>query len=188
MIRKVEGIDYSVLDAPVGKIFFEPEQKCFDWDADYSLRVMEQLERLEAELEAKKKEFEKALSDAEKAKSKGDFEAARASLATAKSEFPHDERVAKLEEEIAKAEQAAKDAEAAAAAEAERVREAKRNAEQQRRAILVDMLSVFDDLDRAVQAARDAGEDEGPLWDGICLVRDSFIRKLEKHGAQLIVR
>lgn len=116
MIKKVDGIDYSVLDQPVGKIFFEPESKCFGWDADYSLRVMEKLDQLEAEMEAKKKEFEKSMSDAEKLKSKGDFDGARASLATAKGHFPHEESVAKLEKEIADAEEAAKNEEAAAAA------------------------------------------------------------------------
>ena len=41
------------------------------------------------------------MSDAEKLKSKGDFDGARASLATAKGHFPHEESVAKLEKEIA---------------------------------------------------------------------------------------
>ena len=119
MIQKVEGIDYSVLDAAVGEIFFEPERKCFGWDADYSLRVMEELERLEEELAAKKDEFESALSNAAKAISKGDFARARTSLATAQKLFPHDIRIEELKKDIDKAAAAAKNAELADAAAAE---------------------------------------------------------------------
>lgn len=119
MIQKVEGIDYSVLDAAVGEIFFEPERKCFGWDADYSLRVMEELERLEEELAAKKVEFERALSNAAKATSKGDFARARTSLATAQKLFPRDIRIEELKKDIDKAAAAAKNAELADAAEAE---------------------------------------------------------------------
>ena len=119
MIQKVEGIDYSVLDAAVGEIFFEPDKKCFGWDADYSLRVMAELERLEEELAAKKDEFESALSNAAKAISKGDFARARTSLATAQKLFPHDIRIEELKKDIDKAAAAAKDAELADAAAAE---------------------------------------------------------------------
>ncbi|MGY8952541.1 MAG: hypothetical protein ACKVJP_04155, partial [Flavobacteriales bacterium] len=100
MIQKVEGIDYSVLDAAVGEIFFEPDKKCFGWDADYSLRVMDELERLEEELAAKKDEFESALSNAAKATSKGDFARARTSLAAAQKLFPHDSRIEELQKDI----------------------------------------------------------------------------------------
>lgn len=119
MIQKVEGIDYSVLDAAVGEIFFEPDKKCFGWDADYSLRVMDELERLEEELAAKKDEFESALSNAAKATSKGDFARARTSLAAAQKLFPHDSRIEELQKDIDKAAAAAKDAELADAAAAE---------------------------------------------------------------------
>ena len=119
MIQKVEGIDYSVLDAAVGEIFFEPDKKCFGWDADYSLRVMDELERLEEELAAKKGEFESALSNAAKATSKGDFARARTSLTAAQKLFPHDSRIEELQKDIDKAAAAAKDAELADAAAAE---------------------------------------------------------------------
>ena len=119
MIQKVEGIDYSVLDNAVGKIFFEADEKCFGWDADYSLKVMEEVDRLEEEMEVKKKEMEKALSDAEKAASKGDFSSASASLIAAEKLFPHDKRITQLKEDVDKAAAAAKDAELAEAAAAE---------------------------------------------------------------------
>lgn len=114
MIKKVDGIDYSVLDKPVGKIFFEPESKCFDWDADYTLRVMEKLEQLTDEMEQKQETYDKSRNAGSKALSKGDFAAAGAAIAAAKAVFPNDPEILKMEEDLEKAKKAAADAEAAA--------------------------------------------------------------------------
>lgn len=119
MVQKVDGIDYSVLDNPVGKIFFEPDEKCFGWDAEYSLKVMDKLDELEREMEAKKAEFEKALAVGDKAVSKKDFETAKSSLAVAKGHFPEDSRVQSLEKSIQQGEESLKNEEAAALAAAE---------------------------------------------------------------------
>jgi molecular chaperone GrpE len=49
-----------------------------------------------------------------------------------------------------------------------------------RKAVLVEMLEVLDNLERAIEAA----EEEGPLLEGITLVRDQFVAKLEHLGAR----
>jgi molecular chaperone GrpE len=49
-----------------------------------------------------------------------------------------------------------------------------------RKAVLVEMLEVLDNLERAIEAA----EEEGPLLEGITLVRDQFVSKLEHMGAR----
>lgn len=57
-------------------------------------------------------------------------------------------------------------------------RSAQRETEAQRRAVLTDMLEVLDDLDRALAA----GDDDSAFTHGVALVRDNFLRKLERHG------
>lgn len=49
-----------------------------------------------------------------------------------------------------------------------------------RRAVLVEILEVLDNLERAIEVA----EEEGPLLEGIMLVRDQFVAKLEHLGAR----
>ncbi|MCB0484271.1 MAG: hypothetical protein KDC37_06885, partial [Flavobacteriales bacterium] len=119
MLKKVEGIDYSMLDKPVGKVFYEPEFKCFDWDAGYSLQVMDELAKLTKELETKQKEYDKQKSAGEKALAKGDYAAAKAAFTAAMSAFPNDEAITAKLADVASAEKAAIDkanAEKAAAA------------------------------------------------------------------------
>lgn len=91
----------------------------------------------------------------------------------------HRDRAALLEQDIEAAPVAASDD----STEIDRVRarlerSAHRETEAQRRAVLTDMLEVLDDLDRAL----DAGQDDSPLIEGVALVRDNFLRKLERHG------
>tara|TARA_B100000508_G_scaffold140888_1_gene144055 strand:- start:519 stop:2540 length:2022 start_codon:yes stop_codon:yes gene_type:complete len=161
MIQKVEGIDYSVLDKPVGKIFYEPDEKCFGWDADYSLRVMEQLEKLEEEMEAKKREYEKSLADADKSISKKEFDAAKGSVARAKELFPNDKKTEDIQNKLDKAMAAAKDEETAAAAAAE---QAKKEEEEKRKKEEFDNHMDAGDkalkagtLDQAIKHYQDAG-------------------------------
>jgi molecular chaperone GrpE len=52
-------------------------------------------------------------------------------------------------------------------------------AEAQRRGVIADMLDVLDDLDRALAAGDEAS---AALVKGVSLVRDNFLRKLERHG------
>lgn len=74
--------------------------------------------------------------------------------------------------------------EAAAEFEEMRVRvrrDAARDAERGRRTALADFLEVIDNLDRALDAARSAGEAPA-LGQGVSLVRAQFLAKLEAHG------
>ena len=48
-----------------------------------------------------------------------------------------------------------------------------------RKTVLIEMLEVLDNLERALEAA----QEEGPLLEGITLVYDQFVAKLEHLGA-----
>jgi molecular chaperone GrpE len=78
----------------------------------------------------------------------------------------------------------------AAAAEFEQARlrarrEVNREIERGRRALLLDLLDVVDNLERAIEAAAstDAG---GSLLAGVRMVRDQFVARLESHGVKEI--
>lgn len=68
-------------------------------------------------------------------------------------------------------------------------RASRADVEQQRRAILRDMLVVYDDLERtleATQANMTEDSEMTSLVSGITIVRDRFVEKLAKHGARPI--
>jgi molecular chaperone GrpE len=73
-----------------------------------------------------------------------------------------------------------------ALAEADNVRRrAQRDREESARyageALLRDLIPVLDNLDRALEAARAAGETPG-IVDGVELIRREFLKVLERHG------
>jgi molecular chaperone GrpE len=47
--------------------------------------------------------------------------------------------------------------------------------------LALDLLPVLDDLERAMEAAQQAG-DSGPLAQGVALVRNMFLDVLQRHG------
>ena len=65
-------------------------------------------------------------------------------------------------------------------------RDVAREVERGRRAVLVELLEVLDNLDRAIAASRDpaaaTATDAGQLARGVELVRDQFLAKLESFG------
>jgi molecular chaperone GrpE len=64
-------------------------------------------------------------------------------------------------------------------------KELARDAERNRREILVGLLEVLDNLDRAVESAqRDPGAPPDPLLQGVDLVRQQFLAKLEGLGVR----
>jgi molecular chaperone GrpE len=68
-------------------------------------------------------------------------------------------------------------------------REVGKEAERSRRAILVELLEVLDNLDRAIEAARrpESSSDEAQaLVRGVTLVRDQFRAKLETFGVTIL--
>jgi molecular chaperone GrpE len=66
-------------------------------------------------------------------------------------------------------------------------KELARDAERNRREVLVGLLEVLDNLDRAVEAARTAGTSASdPLLQGVELVRQQFVGKLTGFGVTRI--
>ena len=47
--------------------------------------------------------------------------------------------------------------------------------------MILELLPVFDNLDRATAAAQQAGE-KGPLADGVLLVQSQFLELLKRHN------
>ncbi len=62
-------------------------------------------------------------------------------------------------------------------------RDVVKDVERGRRAILTELLDVVDNLDRAIDAAHNAGE-SGPLLQGVEMVRDQFLTKLDGFGVR----
>jgi molecular chaperone GrpE len=95
-------------------------------------------------------------------------------------------RLADNERALAAAEARADHAEREIARAGERMaREAQRELAARSQRVLLDMIAVLDDLDRAAQAAHDAGDDS-PLMHGIDLVRKSFRAALARHEVTAI--
>ena len=65
-------------------------------------------------------------------------------------------------------------------------REVVRDVERGRRAIVSELLEVLDNLDRAIDAARDNDAPADALLRGVELVRDQFLAKLEGLGVRRI--
>jgi molecular chaperone GrpE len=66
-------------------------------------------------------------------------------------------------------------------------KELAKDAERSRRDVLVGLLDVVDNLDRAIDAARTAGKDDrDPLLQGVEMVRRQFLAKLEGFGVKRI--
>jgi molecular chaperone GrpE len=57
--------------------------------------------------------------------------------------------------------------------------------ERGKQAILADLVEVVDNLDRAIEAARQKGDD-GPLLRGVEVARDQFLSKLRNYGVERI--
>jgi molecular chaperone GrpE len=94
------------------------------------------------------------------------------------------ERDEQVQEYLSKYRQASQEFEQARA----RMRkELARDAERNRREVLVGLLEVLDNLDRAVEAARAAGTSASdPLLQGVDLVRQQFVAKLAGFGVTRI--
>jgi molecular chaperone GrpE len=94
------------------------------------------------------------------------------------------EKDKQVQEYLSKYRQAAQEFEDARA----RMRkELARDAERNRREVLVSLLDVLDNLDRAVESARQAGTSpDDPLLQGVDLVRRQFLAKLEGFGIRRI--
>jgi molecular chaperone GrpE len=66
-------------------------------------------------------------------------------------------------------------------------KELAKDAERNRRDVLASLLEVLDNLDRAIDAAKRSGKDASdPLMQGVELVRQQFLSKLEGFGVTRI--
>jgi molecular chaperone GrpE len=66
-------------------------------------------------------------------------------------------------------------------------KELAKDAERSRREVLISLLEVVDNLDRAIDAARTAGKDsEDPLLQGVEMVLQQFLAKLDGFGVKRI--
>ena len=66
-------------------------------------------------------------------------------------------------------------------------KELAKDAERSRRDVLASLLEVVDNLDRAIEAATKARKDTGdPLLQGVDMVRQQFLAKLEGFGVKRI--
>jgi molecular chaperone GrpE len=66
-------------------------------------------------------------------------------------------------------------------------KELAKDAERSRREILVSLIEVVDNLDRAIDAAKTAGRDAAdPLLQGVEMVRQQFLSKLDGFGVRRI--
>jgi molecular chaperone GrpE len=63
-------------------------------------------------------------------------------------------------------------------------REIGRDLERTRRAVLAEMLDVLDNLDRSIDAARASAANQDALLQGVAMVRDQFLSKLEGFGVR----
>ena len=67
-------------------------------------------------------------------------------------------------------------------------KELAKDAERSRREVLVSLLEVVDNLDRAIEAAQKAGTGaDDPLLQGVEMVRQQFLAKLDGFGIRRIV-
>ena len=66
-------------------------------------------------------------------------------------------------------------------------KELAKDAERSRRDVLISLLEVVDNLDRAIDAAKKAGKSAGdPLLQGVEMVQQQFLAKLEGFGVKRI--
>lgn len=66
-------------------------------------------------------------------------------------------------------------------------KELAKDAERSRREVLVSLLEVVDNLDRAIEAAQKAGDRaDDPLLQGVVMVRQQFLAKLDGFGVKQI--
>ncbi|HEX9366363.1 MAG TPA: nucleotide exchange factor GrpE [Vicinamibacterales bacterium] len=66
-------------------------------------------------------------------------------------------------------------------------KELAKDAERSRRDVLVGLLDVVDNLDRAIDAAKKSGKDpDDPLLQGVEMVRQQFLSKLDGFGVKRV--
>lgn len=145
IFKRIPDVDYSVLDNPIGSIFFNAEEKKFDYNVvDFDLK--KKLEEMKKEMERKKAEKE-ALERAEK-------EAAIKKAAYTRDSLAKAELSAKLKAQ-ADAEEAKKKAAADAKAAEDAKKQALAEAEEAKRKAAAEALAAKEEEKRRALAAEE---------------------------------
>lgn len=104
MFKRMEGVDYSILDKPIGKVYYEPNVENFVDDKLYTRQIKQEVDRLVQEQKDKiraenerikrlEEDYQLALQDAQAAIDDGDYLLAKDNLLAAQSMQP-DSKVA----------------------------------------------------------------------------------------------
>ena len=99
LFKNIEGVDFSILDKPVAKIYYDPNVQNFTYDKTYTKQIKQQLDELLNEYEKKAKiqdqllaqkdeDYDLAIKDAENAFEDGDFLVAKENYLAAASLKP----------------------------------------------------------------------------------------------------
>lgn len=99
MLQRMDGVDYSILDKPIGKVYYEPNVENFVDDRVYTRQIKEEVKKLEEEqkkriqeeeerLKQLDEDFKIAISDAKAAIADGDYLLAKDNLDAARSMKP----------------------------------------------------------------------------------------------------
>lgn len=107
MIKRMDGVDYSILDQPIGKVYYEANVENFVNDRVYTKEIKAEVDRLEqAQKDAVKAEQERlkrieedyklAISDAQRAMADGDYLTAQDNLIAAQGMKPQAQEPAQL--------------------------------------------------------------------------------------------
>ena len=58
MLQRMDGVDYSILDKPIGKVYYEPNVENFVDDRVYTKQIKEEVKKLEEEQKRRIREEE----------------------------------------------------------------------------------------------------------------------------------
>lgn len=111
LYRFLPGVDFSVFDKPVGKVYYDDVISNFQYDREYAKILKEETKELEKDFEAKKEleeklqnqreeEYKLAIRDAEAAVRDGDLEMAKENLLAAQGMKPDSKDVARRISEV----------------------------------------------------------------------------------------
>ncbi len=95
LFKKIEGMDESVLDQPIGKASFYEKKSAIDWDYQYTAKVKQKIQqekqRARKALERKKEkeeEYEQHVQEGDEHMESGDYSKAESSYSAASQIFP----------------------------------------------------------------------------------------------------
>lgn len=115
LFKELPGVDYSVLEKPIGKVYYDPNIQNFEYDRTYTKLIKSELDRLLAEYEEKLRQeemqkqqleadFQLAMRDAENAINDNDFLTAKENLLAASALKPNDptpkQKLAEVEQKM----------------------------------------------------------------------------------------